>query len=175
MQCEVCGRRIAGNPYKAIIEGAKLLVCKECGQLGSASWEFKTPKPAKPGTKVRSPLKPESKLLSKQSQSPLEPTLELVKDFGMRIRQAREARGLSHEDLGRKLNEKVSLIKKLEGHKMIPNHKLAEKLQHALKIKLLVRAAEEKYPKKLLTTASSSKTITLGDLIKNSQKPEAAK
>ena len=99
----------------------------------------------------------------------MEPTLELVPDFGTRIRQAREAKRLSHEDLGRKINEKISVIRKLEGHKMKPDNKLAGKLEHALKIKLLVPPTKKQLPKDLLTTAP--KAVTLGDLIKRRKKP----
>jgi putative transcription factor len=167
LQCEVCGRRILGKPYKAIIEGARLVVCSDCARLGSISWELKTPrvtvtvKPPKPLRKPR--LK-----TATMPQSPLEPTLELAEDFGTRIRQAREAQKLSHEDLGRRINEKISLLKKLESQKMTPDNKLAEKLQHALKIRLLVPVKKEKLPKGLLATAPS-KTITLGDLIKKKE------
>lgn len=93
--------------------------------------------------------------------------MELVENFGTIIRQAREARGLSHEDLGRKLNEKISVLKKLEGNKMTPNNKLVEKLEHALKITLLVPKTERKFPKNLLVTTPPSKNLTLGDLIKH--------
>lgn len=172
MQCEVCGRRIKGKTYKAIIEGARLVVCSDCATLGSLSWELKTPKPAKSVAKVHRPLKLKSKT-TKNKQSSLEPTLELIVDFGTRIRQAREAQGLSHEDLGRKINEKVSVLKKLESQRMTPDNKLAEKLQYALKIKLLVPPTKEKLPKQLITTAPS-KTITLGDLIKSKKKQSEA-
>ncbi len=149
------------------------MVCSDCAILGSISWEMKTSKQAKPGTRLQRPVRYKSKVSVKQ-QSPLEATLELVEDFDTRIRQAREAKGLSHEDLGRKINEKVSVLKKLESHKMIPDNKLAEKLQYALKIKLLVPATKEKLSKKLLT-ATPPKTITLGDLIKSKKEPEATK
>ncbi len=128
-----------GKPYKTIIEGARLVVCSECAKLGSISWELKTPGIAKPATKVRKPPREQIKVPAKR-QLPLEPTLELVEDFGKRIRQARETQGLSHEDLGRKLNEKVSVLKKLESQKMRPDNKLVEKLQHVLKVKLLAPA-----------------------------------
>lgn len=174
LQCEVCGRRIAGKSYKAIIEGARLVVCSDCATLGSISWEMKTPKPIKPSTKIQRPQKKQLKT-SKKQQSPLESTLELVEDFGTHIRRAREAQGLSHEELGKKLNEKVSVLKKLESHKMRPDNRLAEKLQHALKIRLLVPATEKKFPKQLITTDRPSKTITLGDLIQSKKKSEATK
>ena len=172
MQCEVCGRKIQGTSYKAIIEGARLVVCKDCAKLGSFSWELKTPRSIKSPAKTRKPLrKPRT---TKKQKSPLDSTLELVANFGARIRHAREAQGLSHEDLGRRINEKVSVLKKLESHKMKPDNKLTEKLQYALKIKLLAPPTDEKLPKKLLTTPSS-RTLTLGDLIKSKKKLEETK
>lgn len=168
LQCEVCGRSIPGKPYKTIIEGARLVVCSDCATLGSISWELKTSKPHVSIGKSKRPLKPRVKTFSKPT-SPLESTLELVGDFGTCIRQAREKLGLSHEDLGRKINEKVSVLKKLENQKMTPNNKLAEKLQYALKIRLLVPVKEEKPPKGLLA-AAPSKAVTLGDLMKSKEK-----
>ncbi len=175
LQCEVCGRKIHGKPYKAIIEGARLVVCVDCAALGSLSWELKTPRRAKPHARVRKSLTRKSQISAKR-RSPLEPTLDLVADFGNRIRNARERRGLSHEELGRKINEKTSLLRKLESHKIRPDNRLAEKLQHVLKIKLLVPTTKQKIPKDLLATASPSKGVTLGDLIKNqSNKSEDTK
>lgn len=162
MQCEVCGRSIKGKTFKAIIEGARLVVCPDCALLGSMSWELKPSEQRKPRARVHRPIKQKSRFVMKR-QSPLEPTLELVADFGTRIRQAREANGFSHEDLGRRINEKISVIRKLESHKMKPDNKLAGKLQHALKIKLLVPPTRKKLPKELLAT--TPKTVTLGDLI----------
>ena len=166
MLCEVCGREIRGKPYKAIIEKARLIVCGDCATLGSISWEYKPPRSTRPQS-VRSPTKRRRPATTKPSSSPQEPMMELVENFGVLIRQAREARGLSHEDLGRKLNEKISVLKKLEGNKMTPNNKLVEKLEHALKITLLVPKTERKFPKNLLVTTPPSKTLTLGDLIKH--------
>ena len=144
------------------------MVCSDCATLGSISWELKPPKATATVRPLKSLKKPRLKTAT-IPQSPLEPTQELAEDFGTRIRQAREAQKLSHEDLGRKINEKISLLKKLESQKMTPDNKLAEKLQHALKIRLLVPVKKEKLPKGLLTTVPPSKTITLGDLIKRKE------
>jgi putative transcription factor len=45
-------------------------------------------------------------------------SLELVEEFGAKVRKAREQLGLSHEELGKRLNEKVSLLKKIETAKI---------------------------------------------------------
>lgn len=72
---------------------------------------------------------------------------------------------MSHEKLGRKIGEKISVLRKLEGGRMKPDDKLAEKLQYALKVKLLVATEDEKFLPK--TSGVSTTPLTLGDLIKN--------
>ena len=162
-----------GKPYKAIIEGARLVVCSDCALLGSISWELKTKRPIESGAKPRKALKKRMTVSTKRA-SLLEPALELVSDFGALIRQARESKGLSPEDLGRRINEKVSQLRKLESHKMPPNHKLAKKLEYALKIKLLIPLSENKIPKKM-TVPTKLREITLGDLIKNKERQSEEK
>ena len=169
MQCEVCGRQIFGTPIRAIIEGAKLSVCSECAKLGSGYWEPKPQRPARRGIKRQS--KPIS--FSKRQQRPtVTETLELVDDLGQQVRQARRDLELSHEDLGRKIREKVSVIRKIESGKMVPDLALAEKLEHALKIKLRVPAEE---PKVQPVMSSKPRGTTLGDLIQFKVKDKEAK
>jgi putative transcription factor len=54
------------------------------------------------------------------------------------IKEAREMRGMSQDELGRKINEKPSVISHLETGSMKPNDILARKLEHFLKIRLFV-------------------------------------
>lgn len=160
MRCEVCGRRIIGSPYKAMIEGAKMLVCGECVKLGSVSWEAK----AEPRLKKVAKRLPTLVLPTrKQPSITVEGNLELTDDFGLKVRQAREKLGLSHEDLGKKISEKVSVLRKIEGGKMTPDNLLVEKLQHALRIKLLMPVSEPQIPKKALASPHSA-ARTLGDI-----------
>jgi len=159
VQCEVCGRRIIGKPNRAIIEGAKMIVCSECAKLGSGHWE------AKPQRRAKRIAKPQPKLsiLRKKQRPTVTEALELVGDFGPRVRRAREGLGLSHEDLGRKIGEKVSVLRKIESDKMAPDLMLAEKLEHALKIRLLVPPSEPKAPSVAL---SHPREITLGEVVR---------
>jgi len=158
MRCEVCGRRIMGPPYKTMIEGAKMLVCSECAKLGSVYWEAKT----EPRMKKISRRLPQPVLAPRRQPSlAVEEPLELVDDFGAKVRQAREKLGMNHEDLGKKISEKVSVLRKIESGKMTPDNLLTEKLQHALKIRLLVPVSEPKVPS---TLASRPSVPTLGDI-----------
>lgn len=64
--------------------------------------------------------------------------MELRSDFGKVIKDARESLGLSQEDVGRKINEKPSVISHLEVGTMKPSDVLARKLEHFLKVELFV-------------------------------------
>jgi len=154
VQCEVCGRRIRGKPRKVIIEGAKMIVCGECARLGTVYVEAK-PKPS--AKKVVRPAK--RKRL--KPPSPMETSLELAKDYASLVRQAREKLGLSHEDLGRKIGEKVSVLKKIETGKMVPDNKLATKLEHALHIRLLVPPMQQEVK---VEPPSFQRGVTLGEV-----------
>lgn len=160
MRCEVCGRKIIGPPFRAMIEGAKMTVCNKCVKLGSVFWEAKT----EPRLRKVARRLPAAPVLAPRKQPPIlaAESLELVDDFGITVRQAREKTGLSHEDLGKKISEKVSVLRKIESGKMTPDNLLVEKLQHALRIKLMVPVSEPKVPAKAL--ASRLAAPTLGDI-----------
>jgi putative transcription factor len=88
------------------------------------------------------------------------------------VRQARREREMSHEDLGRKIREKVSVLRKIESGKMVPDLALAEKLEHTLKITLRVPADEPKVQPALSSKPSGA---TLGDIIQFKMKEKEAK
>jgi len=156
VQCEVCGNRIVGKSYRATIEGAKMIVCGNCVKLSSASWELPPPQRMKRLVKPSPP-----KIITKKQPPEPAQELELVDNFGLRVRQGREKLGLSHENLGRKIGEKVSVLRKIESGKMIPDHKLASKLEHALRVKLLVPPSEPKVPS---THLLQPRKVTLGEV-----------
>jgi putative transcription factor len=169
MRCEVCGRKIRDAPNRVIIEGAKLTVCTECSKHGKTTWE--EPKPTlipqrqaatSYGTPIMGPIQIRKKVITAK----VDTSQEIIENYAEVIRESREKIGLSHEDLGKKINEKESLLRKIETGKMAPNDQLVSKLEHALKIKLLVPVAEEKIP----IPKSTSRELTLGDVMKLDKK-----
>ena len=90
-------------------------------------------------------------------------TTELTEGYAGKIRVAREKLALSHEDLGKKINEKASLLKHIETGKVAPNNQLASKLEHALRIQLMVPIADEKTAPHVHRAANEE--MTLGDLV----------
>ncbi len=88
---------------------------------------------------------------------------ELAQDYDERIRQAREDRGLSQSDLASELNEKASLIRKLERGDTLPSDKVQSKLERFLEINLDMGAGSDEDND---WDAESSTTTTLGDVVK---------
>lgn len=164
MRCEVCGRNIHGKPFHVLIEGAKLLVCGECSKHGTpvSTTSSKIPE----DTKIKLKTSAEKVKLAKGSpQRPekLEINMELVDDFAHKIKQAREKLGLTHEELGKRINEKVSVLKKIEAGKMVPDDRLVAKLEHVLRIKLM-GPVNDGVPK-VVTPKQPTRGLMLSDLI----------
>ena len=123
----------------ARIEGAVLNVCTSCKDFGTELKEEK---------KIPLPL-------SKTKEIP-EDTIN--PDFAIIIRQAREAKHLSREQLASMINEKVSVIERIE-RGMKPDGRLRRKVENALDIDL---SYEEEPVKVQLKTTDD---YTLGDAV----------
>lgn len=152
MRCEICGKKVIGKPVRTKIENSIMLTCNECSKFGKVQRE--PPKP-KRGPGMRAPAGGRRSFRSK------EPTHEVVEDYQTIIRQAREKKGWSREDLGEKIYEKVSVINRLESGKMVPDLKLARKLERTLKITLLEKTEEAQLDE---AGALNMRRATIGDI-----------
>ena len=159
MICEFCGAEVSRTKNVAI-ESSVLAVCNDCARFGQ---EVSAP------VVRRGSLPPviAQRLEARQRrQTPRDvyanPAVEeLAEDFPMRIREARELRGWKQADLGAKINEKASVIAKLESGAMTPGDSLVKKLERELGIKLM-----EKLEPVVVKKAQTAGGITLGDLVK---------
>jgi putative transcription factor len=158
MRCEVCGREIFGLPYYRIIEGGRLTVCSQCSKFSNQEWDPKRPQARKSPTRRRS-AQPK---LRKRSVIETVESLELVDDYGMVIKKARQKKGLSIEAFAKKISEKESVVKKLEKGDMNPPLNLVRKVQRELGINILEEAETGKG--QVLSRPMGPRT--LGDLIK---------
>lgn len=157
MLCELCGVEVP-KTRKVIVEGTTLSVCSSCAKFGTSA-------PKSESEKV-SPIV--SRLESRKRYTPRDVYRNdvdvLVSDFPSRIRKARTKMGLSQEELGKKLNEKWSVINKLETGDMRPDDKLVSKLEKTLGIKLREKFTPAKVEKK-----ESGQALTIGDLIREEE------
>lgn len=162
MRCEVCGQEIRGQPFYRIIEGGRMTVCGRCSKFGSGDWD---PRQVNRISIQSRPVQP------RRARSDLEAAeeLELIENYGELIRKSRQKMKLSVEDFANKINEKESVVKKLEQEDINPDSKLIKKVENTLNIRILevVDATPEvKFSKQ----ASSSRT--LADIMKLTQKDE---
>jgi len=160
-----------------VIEGARLTVCIECSKHGKviSQEEVVLQKQAAAAVTVsaaRRPRLPLPVIHKKPMVANVQITQELTEAYPNKIRVAREKLGLTHEELGKRINEKASVLRNLEVGKMEPNNQLASKLEHMLKIKLLVPISEEKVPPP--TAKSANQELTLGDIIEIDKNDEEA-
>lgn len=142
-ECEICGTEDAG--YVAVIEGARLRVCADCASGGRI---VEAPKP------VQRPA-------AAQATGRQKSEVEVVADFGDKIKAAREKMHIERKVLAEMINEKESTLERLEHEKMLPPENVALKLQKALGITLLeqVGVGGGAYSK------NEKKGLTLGDIV----------
>lgn len=86
---------------------------------------------------------------------------DLVIDYPERIRRARERKNLSQKELANSINEKWSIINKLETGDMRPSDSLVSKLERALNIRLKGKV-EDVHVKR----QEDAPSMTLADLLK---------
>lgn len=163
MECEICGKPVPEhNPIRAKIEGSVMVVCKECSKLGTIQKA-----PPKPKFRQQPKGKKQKNTRTRNYSRRDEPTEELIENYDFEIRKAREAKNWSREDLGKKINERVSVITRIETGKMTPDTKLTKKLEKALNIKLLEEVNNVDLSQFI---NSSSGERTLGNIMKIKRK-----
>jgi putative transcription factor len=126
--CELCGHQTFEKKM-VVVDGTVFNVCTACSKRG------KTYVPPQIAAKKKKPLtaKPQKKI-------GLADETILTPNFARLIREARMKMGLTHEQLGMKMNEKAQLLKKFETGSLKPDEILAKKLERYLAIKLYISA-----------------------------------
>jgi len=157
--CELCGADVPRLKNVAI-DATILSVCTDCSRFGD---EVATPalRQSTMPPIIAQRLEMRQRRMTPRDVYTQAGELELADDFPQRIRQAREARGWKQADLGAKINERVSVIAKLESGAMSPGDALVRKLERELGIKLKERVEPVAAKKQAVGGG-----ITLGDLIK---------
>jgi len=163
LRCEVCGRQIRGEARKVVIEGARMLACEDCAKLGSPYFEPEVGPPRMSGAPIKTARTiPSVVPRLRVTMEKLSVEKDFVENFGSLIRESRERLGLSHKELGRRIGEKVSVIKKLETEKMLPDEMLATKLERMLKVRLLIRSEQHEISQPV--SSPQPPNLTLGEI-----------
>ena len=159
MECEICGKPISENPNRTKIDGSVMAVCDECAKFGRIQKAPPKPKFQKKSKNAK----------NKKTKKPRreEPEEELIENYNEIVRRKRESNNWTREQLGKKINEKVSVINRIESGKMVPDTKLIKKLEKTLDIELL-----EKYNTDDLRqyVGKSESGLKLGSIVKIKRK-----
>jgi len=156
--CEICGSEVP-RVKPVAIEGTILRVCDECSRFGREV-EGVTARPGKIHD-ISKRLELRKRRMRIKDVYEGEGEEVLTYDYPRRIREARTLRGWKQEELAKRINERWSVINKLETGDIRPDDKLVEKLERTLNIRL-----KEKVENVPVRAAKDRKPLTLGDLIR---------
>jgi putative transcription factor len=157
MQCELCGRECDCKP--AIVDGVRMMLCPGCMHHGkSVKIQPKSDVSHKPNlNRVKSHRTVDIyKDMSK----------ELISNWNTLIKNAREKKKLTREQLGFRIGERTVTIAKIENGDLRPSDKVIKKIEKELDIKLIGEI--DKAPSYALGSHSSN-SLTLGDFIKKEE------
>ncbi|SFM44816.1 multiprotein bridging factor aMBF1 [Methanolobus profundi] len=157
MQCEICGAEIRGGSFKVSIDGSELTVCGNCSQYGNAVGK-RTPVSRKVAPVGRAPVTTGTRRPPRKTPGMV--VDELVDEYGHAIKEARERKKWTHDQLASKIKEKATLIKKIEREEIVPEDDVRQKIEKALDIKLTERSGDDEW-----TGDRLNRGTTLGDIV----------
>ena len=142
VNCELCGKE--DNLVLAYIESVKFRVCSNCQKFGNIIQEEVV------------------KNFEKRIFRKEEFIDYVIDDCGVLVKNSREYKGLSQHDIALAINEKASLIAKIEQGNINPGIELAKKLEKFLGLKLIMKEKVLEAPTKIDLKGS----LTIGDFMK---------
>lgn len=174
----MCGNFAGPDLEEAEVDGAVMYLCPKCAKFGTRLSDKRQQQTeetevtfvkSKPGGKGSSTSHVKVKTGGTSTRQParrryrdaLDIDEVLIEDYGEVIKTARKARGLSLDDFAQMINEKTSLLQKIEKGEFNPPDQLITKIERKLKISLKEEMAPTSY-----TSLSSKKDTTLGDVVK---------
>ena len=175
-QCEMCGAE-QSSLTTTKVEGAELELCSDCAEFGtevttqssgsstnkySTSSSSATAGGSSGSGSSGSGGSSSSGGSTRRRSDMFDDMEELAADYDDRIRGARESASLTQEELADDLNEKTSLIRKLERGDILPSDDVRAKLERKLDITLTEGTDVEDAE----WSGGSSGSTTLGDVVK---------
>jgi len=151
MMCDLCGKSVDALS-KTLVEGVAMDLCSLCTKYGKV---LRAPAPTKKQQAARNEL----------HETPELPEDHLVADYNLVLKKAREKLGMTQEDFAKHINERVSIVQKVERKEFEPTIAAARRWEKVLHVKFVEKgnpASEESSP----THASSKEGLTLGDFVR---------
>lgn len=171
MECEMCGKKVGTRRH--MVEGTVMNLGLECAKYGTP---MDAPAPVGTQASMAQGLARREERMSSRNVYDGGDQSVMVEDFGPRIHKAREAKGLSHEQLGNKVSARVPELKHIESGKLRPSDAVAKKLERELGITLFEKVEG---PAPVVSgvakkAAGGGSGLTIGDLLKDAIDKKAA-
>ena len=143
-ECDICGRETE-KQYVIDVEGATMYACQSCaGSMAPIEVIDNAP--------AQQPVNAKRHAVIQEEE-------EVMEGYGSIIRAAREKLGLTNKDLAARINEKESLLVRIERNRLVPDPKVAKKLEKALMINLEIHIQDQEKQ----NTQGRNAPITLGE------------
>ncbi|GGM73936.1 transcriptional regulator [Thermogymnomonas acidicola] len=141
MECEMCGRKVE-RTRKVRVDAAILNVCDACARFGTPLEDNRPRAQVKQEIVVRVPQKPPESLKPREvrkAQRKVDDVerFTIVEDYARLIQQARNRLSMTQEDLAKKILERKNVLASVERGDLMPDLKMARKLERVLGIKLI--------------------------------------
>ncbi|MFW6378729.1 MAG: multiprotein bridging factor aMBF1 [Nanoarchaeota archaeon] len=153
--CDMCGKKDVST-VTALVEGVEMSVCSSCARYGERKVDHSKRFSANV-TRDR-----------KRRQHKVDPddNKRIIPEFAKVIKDARESKGLTQEQLADRINEKESLLHKFESGSMTPNFKVARKLERFFSLSLIEDVDDVSDIETPNTSDGPSQGLTMGDIMK---------
>ena len=151
--CEMCGTDRV-TTFLSEISGARLRCCSRCIESNNLTVLERRVASQTLTTPVSPKTKTYTKNINKMEK-------EVARDFHIRIKNAREGKGWSAREMGKRLNLRLNDIQKTEAG-VRPADNILEKIAKALDISLFEDSISE--PERTIKTPSS-RSMTIGDAL----------
>ena len=158
----MCGKKVGTRRY--LVEGTAMNLGLECARYGTPM-----DTPATPGSQAAIHQNLEKRAGRMASRSVFGGEADawtLVEDFGARVHKAREAKGLTHDQLGNKVSARVPELRQIEAGKMRPSDEVTAKLEKELGIALRERI-EGPAPTVSGAKKAAGGPMTIGDILRD--------
>jgi len=152
------------------VEGAELELCENCQGFGttvetqqssSSTSKYSTSSSSGTSNAGRTGGASSSGGSTRRKTDMFDDMDELAADYDDRIREGRESLGLTQEELANQLNEKASLIRKLERGDILPSDSVQTKVEKKLEITLTEGTDVDDTE----WSSGSGQSMTLGDVV----------
>ena len=146
-----------------MVEGAPLNLCESCQKFSAGDIVVRTEKGQVVSTPIADRLAKRERRMTARDIYSQQGEKIIADNYGERVRNRRREMNLTQEELAKKINEKKSIIVKIENQDIRPSDKLIATLERMLGISLKETIEEvDVQPEK----EAFSRSMTLGDFVK---------